>query len=272
MSLTPSDPRTTPKAAKNAQPVRHTVIRPYGGIFAAPTKFAPMVSELIYGAQFNVYEETGSWAYGQEIGGGNYVGFCRLFNLAKGGTDFTHRVTALSAPVFSGADVKSPRVATLPLNAFLTVSRREGDYREIGSGQYVHRRHIAKAAATAKDPVKIALAHKGVPYVWGGVTPAGLDCSGLIVTAYRACGIEIARDTDMQARTLGAPVEINQELSGLRRGDLVFWNGHVGIMTNDRTLLHANGYHMKVVTEPLRRAAERIAKTDGPITEIRRVG
>ena len=109
-----------------------------------------------------------------------------------------------------------------------------------------------------------------VPYYWGGKSVQGLDCSGLVQLSLEACGMKALRDSDMQEATLGERLLVN-DLDGLKRGDLVFWNGHVGIMTDENTLLHANGHHMMVVAEPLKDAADRIASRYGQLTSIRRV-
>ena len=127
-----------------------------------------------------------------------------------------------------------------------------------------------RSDAYADDFVGVAERFRHVPYYWGGKSVQGLDCSGLVQLALEACGIACPRDSDMQEQGLGTALQIN-DLDGLRRGDLVFWNGHVGIMTDSSTLLHANGHHMMVVAEPLREAVDRIAGQHGQITSLKRL-
>jgi cell wall-associated NlpC family hydrolase len=168
------------------------------------------------------------------------------------------------APVFSAADLKAPVHDLLPLNAAVPVLAREGDYVNVGPG-FVHRQHLA--AETQKDFVAIAERFLGAPYIWGGKTVAGLDCSGLIQTALLAVGKASPRDTDMMEKTLGDAIA----LSDLRRGDLVFWKGHMGVMLDEARLLHANAFHMAVAIEPLTEAVAWIEKIAGPVTSTKRL-
>ena len=151
----------------------------------------------------------------------------------------------------------------------LTIVESGEKFSKLSNGHHVFTKHIRPLKETEADFVGVAEKFLHVPYYWGGKTSHGLDCSGLVQISLEACGIFSPRDTDMQETQLGQSVLIN-DLDGLRRGDLVFWNGHVGIMADQKTLLHANGHHMMTVKEPLSEAVARIAGTYGQVTSIKR--
>jgi len=230
---------------------------------AEPSYSAAQDSELLYGERVTVYDVSDDgWAWVQAHSD-LYVGYVQ--DKALGDVDAaTLRVSALMAPVFSSANLKSPVTDFLPMNAMLMVRSRQGDYVEFGHGRFVHQRHLGPPE---KDFVEIAERFLGVPYVWGGKTAAGLDCSGLIQTALQGVGKAAPRDTDMMEKALGDAVP----LSDVRRGDLIFWKGHMGVMLDESRLLHANVFHMAVAIEPLAEAVARIEKIAGPVTSVKRL-
>ena len=230
--------------------------------FLRPAEDAAQDSELLFGETFTVYDCAHGWAWGQAAND-LYVGYLRQDALTKVFTADA-RVTALMAPVFSAADLKTPVRDLLPMNSVVPAPSRDGDYVNIGIG-FVHQRHLVPEAQ--KDFVAVAERFLGAPYVWGGKTAAGLDCSGLIQTALQAVGKAAPRDTDMMEKALGDAVS----LSGVKRGDLVFWKGHMGVMLDQARLLHANAFHMVVAVEPLAEAITRIEKSAGPVTSIKRL-
>jgi len=216
---------------------------------ARPSADAGQDSELLFGEGFTVYDRAD--------------GYVREDALAAPFSTQA-RVCALQAPLFPAPDLKTPVRDLLPMNAAVPVLERSGDYVRIGDGRYLHQRHLGPAE---KDFVAVAERFLGVPYVWGGKTAAGLDCSGLIQTALQATGKAAPRDTDMMEKVLGEAVT----LSDTRRGDLVFWKGHMGVMLDQSRLLHANAFHMEVAIEPLSDAIARIEKAVGPVTSVRRL-
>jgi cell wall-associated NlpC family hydrolase len=160
----------------------------------------------------------------------------------------------------------------LSLGAELRIVRQDGDFAVSEDGFYLWSRSLAELGARESDAVAVAELFLETPYLWGGRTSEGIDCSGLVQTALIAAGLASPRDSDMQEAMLGEPIAINDPAAPLARGDLVFWKGHVGIMRDPVTLLHANGWHMKTVSEPLAQARERIAAGGGgEVTSVRRL-
>jgi hypothetical protein len=227
-----------------------------------PGDDAAQDSELLFGESFTAYDRGHGWAWGQ-VESDLYVGYVHEDALAA---PFARdaRITALMAPVFSAADLKTPVRDLLPLNAAVPVLERDGDYVKIAESAWLHQRHLEPSME--KDFVAIAERFLGAPYVWGGKTAAGLDCSGLVQTALQAVGKAAPRDTDMMEKSLGEAVA----LAGVQRGDLIFWKGHMGVMLDKQRLLHANAFHMAVAIEPLTEAMARIEKIAGPVTAITR--
>ncbi len=262
------------EAKSFAAPLRHQVRMPVVPLHKAPATASMMETQLLLGSEFDIYDLHGSWAWGQEVqeGGGGYVGYVPKMALMPTRYEPTHRVSAVRAPAFLKADLKSAIRTSLPMNAKLMAEAQDGDYVKMLDVGYVHKNHITELGYEPTDFVEVAELHFGLPYVWGGTSPDGLDCSGLVQTALRAIGQDAPRDADLQETALGASIAFNEELRGLMRGDLVFWKGHVGIMGDANMLLHANAHHMSVAIEPLREAARRIAQTEaGPITSIKRL-
>lgn len=252
------------EAARFAEGEKLMSLRGHIAMRARPESHGSQETELLCGELFTVYEHKNGWAWGQ-IGFDGYVGYVHDVSL-RPYAEPTHRVTAPSTPVLLRPDVKAAAVNFLPMNAQLSLHKRQGDFFETTEG-FVFYRHVAPIAEHATDFVAVAEGFRRVPYVWGGKTFAGLDCSGLIQTALQAAGIHAPRDTDMQEKALGLPVERGD----VQRGDLVFWKGHVGVMTDRQTLLHANAFHMEVFAEPLDQAIARIEQSAGPVTSIKRL-
>jgi cell wall-associated NlpC family hydrolase len=198
-----------------------------------------------------------------------YVGYMPSEGLMRSIFKPTHRVAVLRTFVFSAPDIKSPPLALLSLNSLLPAAGVEGRFLALRSGGFVVADHVSRLDETARDYVGVALTFLGTPYLWGGRTSLGIDCSGLVQLASEAAGIACPRDADMQAAEHGRPLDLARG-EQLARGDLVFWDGHVGAMTNGTDLVHASAHHMKVVVEPLSEAQSRIAATGSAIIGVRR--
>lgn len=277
--LTPARPdlaaahlRDRIEADRYVDGVREEVVAEIADMRRAPAFSAPLDTQAIRGDRVIVYEIEEGWAWGQ-IERDGYVGYLPAAALRPEGKPATHRVRVLRTFLYPGPSMKMPVEQALPLNAQLHVAEVDGDFARLGEEGFVWAEHLSLQDEFETDFVTVAERFIGVPYLWGGTTALGLDCSGLVQTALAAAGVAAPRDTDLQETALGARLPPGSEQGGLRRGDLVFWKGHVGVMRDEKHLLHANGHHMLVASEPLAEAARRIeAQTNAKITSIRRVG
>jgi cell wall-associated NlpC family hydrolase len=236
-----------------------------------PSEDALTDTQALFGETLIVYEEKNGWCWAQ-LDRDRYVGYVWAEALTDKIVKPNYRVRSRHTLVYSGPDIKTPPVDALPFGAEVHIVAASAQFSETATGGHIYSRHLAANNRPLNDFVGLAEMFVHTPYLWGGKTDVGIDCSGLAQVALTAVGVAAPRDTDMMESMLGRPADVDDRLRGLRRGDLVFWRGHVGIMQNDQTILHANAYHMAVVSEPLATARERIrVKNLSEITSIRRV-
>jgi cell wall-associated NlpC family hydrolase len=236
-----------------------------------PSHQAELQTEALKGERITVYDiGPEGWAWGQLADDG-YVGYVPVDALGAPGPGPTHKVTALRTLVLPGPSIKLPPVETLSFGSRLVVTRVDGPFAVTATGGHVPAPHVAPVAAMESDFVAVAERFLGTPYLWGGKTSLGLDCSGLTQVALAACGIACPRDTDMQERALGSAMALPGALDRLQRGDLVFWKGHVAIARDAATLLHANAHAMAVAVEPTAPAVARIRAAGSEVTSVRRL-
>ena len=199
-----------------------------------------------------------------------YVGYVHEGALTEQVREPTHMVRAIGTFLYPEPDIKSAPWMHLSITASLAIAEEGATFCRLADGGHVPARHVIDRTRFAADFVSVAERFVGVPYAWGGKTRLGVDCSGLVQVAMQAAGHVCPRDSDMQQAEVGEEVPIHERLDNLQRGDLVFWKGHVGIMTDAFLLLHANAHHMAVVLEPLNTAVDRITRAGSPLTAIRR--
>jgi len=279
------DPRITParpdlaasflegkiSAARYVAGELREVVDPSAPVRREPRPDASLDTEALKGERVTIYEtnEEG-WAWGQLAKDG-YVGWLPANALMAPGPEPTHRVAALRTPILSGPSIKMPTLEMISFGGVLAILREEGRFGVTANGCYVPLMHLAPVQAVEKDFVAVAERFLGVPYVWGGKTSLGLDCSGLVQVSLNACGVGCPRDSYMQEGALGKAVDPGADFSGLKRGDLVFWKGHVAIARDETHFLHANGFHMAVAIEPVRETIVRFAKEGTPVRAVRRL-
>lgn len=252
-------------SAHYARAVELTCVAPGAAILTAPSASAEAVSELLRGESFHALDVMTDWAWGF-CGHDGYVGYIRREALDVKETP-SHRIEINSAPLFSAADIKAPIADYWPLGARFA-GQADGNFIASGEG-FIHGRHAVLDSQVETDWVAVAERYLGQPYVWGGRGHRGIDCSGLVQVALGQCGMAVPRDTDLQCEGIGMPIEAG---ATLRRGDLVFFPGHVGIMTDATHMLHANAHWMAVVVEPLADVVARLSPDHAqPIIARRRI-
>jgi hypothetical protein len=283
--MPPLDPRVTParpdlaaahlrgkvEAARFVEGRAMHVIAGVADLRRAPSPDAPLDTQALFGEEVILYEEHRGFGWVQ-LSRDGYVGYVALAALAEGQSRPTHRISVNRTFVYPGPDLKLPPREALPYGASVSLRAAKGSFAQIDDAAFVFAGHLAEIGIRENDFVAAAERFLHAPYLWGGKTSLGIDCSGLVQVSLQAAGIEAPRDTDLQEKALGTALSIDQELRGLRRGDLIFWRGHVGILQDGTKLLHANAHHMLVASEPLLAARERIlAKAGGEITSIKRI-
>jgi cell wall-associated NlpC family hydrolase len=244
------------------------IIDPIASLRREPRFDAVQTSQGLQGETVQVFDRSEGWAWVQLEQDG-YVGYLAQESLGAVAAAATHRVGVPLTFAYPAPDHKAQPSALVPMNAQVRVIASGEKYAEIAGGRFMIASHLSPLEKRESDFVAVAEQFLRVPYSWGGKTALGLDCSGLLQTALQAAGIACPRDSDMQEK-LGVALPIDS-LDALKRGDLVFWKGHVGIMTSATHLLHANGHFMQVTLEPLATAMTRIAAAYGTLTSLRRL-
>jgi len=250
------------------------LIAPLADIRPRPDPSAGIDSQILYGETVRVFDRQEGWAW-IKCDADDYVGYVSDAALVSGQGEATHIVTTPRTFLYPGPDLKFPVAAALSMGSRLDVVgdtvTRDTRYLLLESGEAVIASHCRPLDGAADgDAVAVATLFLQTPYLWGGRSGFGIDCSGLVQTAFAMTGYAAPRDSDMQAKWLGSAID--PERDGLQRGDLVFWKGHVGFIEDDgKTLLHASGGTMTVTREPLAGAIARIAALYGPPTGYRRV-
>ncbi|MGN6311848.1 MAG: C40 family peptidase [Xanthobacteraceae bacterium] len=278
------DPRLTPArpdlaarylegkvtAARFADGETFEVIAPLAPLRDAPRADAMLQTEALHGERMTIYDRPGDgWAWGQLESDG-YVGWLPDAALAPAGPAATHKVAALRTLVFPGPSIKLPPRATLTLGTTLAITRLEDNFAITPDGGYLPAQHLTPLGHSEPDFVAVAERFVGTPYLWGGKSSLGIDCSGLVQVSLAAGGVRAPRDSDMQEASLGADVPLSH-IAKLQRGDLLFWKGHVAIARDAMTLVHANAHHMATAIEPTHAAIARIAAAGSAVRRIGRL-
>jgi cell wall-associated NlpC family hydrolase len=242
------------------------MVKPIATLHRAPSFEGAQETQVLFGEIVRVFDENDGWVWVQ-LQHDFYVGYLRREFLQTKAHTTTHYVRELATQIYQSPSIKVQPVSFLPLNSTVSVTALSGDFAELAGGGFVFAQHLSPLDQRSSDFVSVAERFLYLPYYWGGKSVAGIDCSGLVQSALHACGLVSPRDADIQEMTLGTKVE----RENLQRGDLIFWAGHVGIMQDHETLLHASGHHMLVVSEKLAATDARTLAKGTPIRSIKRL-
>lgn len=260
--------RAACEAGRYAEPVRRTVGTEVAAIRAKPEPDAMQISELLAGEPVDVYEAANGWCWCQGALDG-YVGYVESASLTANAPHATHIVSARLSHLFPEPSIKLRPAGRLTLGARVAIRSVSGKFAELDDGRHIIASHVRPIGMPESDPAAIALRFLGAPYLWGGRSTLGLDCSGLVQVTHQACGLLPPRDSDMLAAELGEPRPIPDSPAGLQRNDVVFFPGHCMIADGAGGLIHANATHMMVTHEPADVVFERTRGGWGSVNAIR---
>jgi len=257
-------------ADRFVSPVRMCVAAPLAPMHKQPAADTRYTSELWFGEMVDVYDRAEGWAWCQSAREG-YVGYVRAAALTDVITQASHRLAVAASHLYPEPSMKSAPAQWIPFGARLAVTEEHRGFSRLADGRWAVTRHLLAVGAAEPDVFATAMLFSGVPYLWGGGSTAGIDCSGLVQAALLNAGEACPRDSDQMAATLGRALADDTDPSALARGDLVYFPGHVMMADGQGNVVHANAHYMAVALEPVEVVRRRCTPAEADGWRYRRV-
>jgi len=249
---------------------RLKIIDNYTPIKCSPNIDSETMSEALYGENFILKKTFKNWLFGK-LESDNYEGFISINSISTEDYKHTHYVSELRTYMYSKPDIKSVTTGILSINSLITVVDEVRGFSKLNNDSYVFTRHIDLKSKKNNNYIDTAIKFTNTPYKWGGRTSFGIDCSGLVQLSLMNSGYECPRDSELQKQVLGKNIPLETCFNNLKKGDLIFWEGHVGIMVSDKNIIHANSFSMDTRIEKLTDVDSRISQNSNKICEIKRI-
>jgi len=247
------------------------IAKPSTSMMSKPNGKSNLKSEALFGESFLILEIHSHWAFGK-LQTDNYLGWIKLSNLGSM-PRATHRIKALRTIMFSKPDIKSHPISYLPLGSLISITSHDQLWAEViydnikrSKKGYVYKKHIQYKSIVNQDWISTAELLIGTPYKWGGRNSISLDCSALVQLSLATANIKFPRDTKDQSMFVSKEIK---NIKNIKRGNLIYWPGHVAIAQNSKNIIHANAHHMMVTEEEIEMASKRIESECGPISKIK---
>ncbi len=255
------------KKQNNMKDTNSQVIVPLCDLKNKPNPNAALETQILYGERVKVIKHFKEWSYCKSLED-NYEGWLVTKNLDKC-TNLNYKVLKPISHLYSEPNIKSKIISFLYFNSKINVLSKTKNWCSIlydKKETFIFRKHIVDINKTYKDWVRLLVMFENTPYLWGGKSVNGIDCSGLVQLSLNFCGIQFPRNANEQCNENMYP---NIKIDKIKKGCLIFWDGHVGVGLNQKDIIHSNAFHLSVKIENFKKASDRIKKNYGPIKLIK---
>ncbi len=225
---------------------------PFLNIYKLPNIRSEVTSQILYGERFKILSKRKGWIKIKSLYD-RYSGFIKNKTYVKE-LKISHKVSNIQANIFNKPNVKTKK--NLYFGSKLSAIEKRNGFVRFEKNQWVKLKDIKKITHKEKNFIKIFKLFLKTKYVWGGKTSKGIDCSALLQIFFYYNDVFYPRDTKDQIK-----YSTKKKSKKFKKGDIIFWEGHVAICVNSKQLIHAYGPEKKVIIMPIKKTIKRILDT-----------